>query len=58
MFDAENLGSYNCWSGPAGLAAATEMAKAKTSVLVLDRKQEIGCPKRCAEGLGMVGLKD
>lgn len=54
MFDAEN----KIWdviivgAGPAGLAAATEIAKAKVSVLVLDRKQEIGCPKRCAEGLG------
>ncbi|MEK6958937.1 MAG: NAD(P)/FAD-dependent oxidoreductase [archaeon] len=39
-------------AGPAGLAASIELAKAKVSVLVLDRKQEIGCPKRCAEGLG------
>jgi len=39
-------------AGPAGLAAAIDLAKAKVKVLVLDRKQEIGCPKRCAEGLG------
>jgi digeranylgeranylglycerophospholipid reductase len=40
-------------AGPAGLAAAIELGKEKINVLVLDRKQEIGCPKRCAEGLGM-----
>ena len=40
-------------AGPAGLAAAIEIAKEKINVLVLDRKQEIGCPKRCAEGLGL-----
>jgi digeranylgeranylglycerophospholipid reductase len=38
-------------AGPAGLSAAIELAKNKARVLVLDRKQEIGCPKRCAEGL-------
>jgi digeranylgeranylglycerophospholipid reductase len=38
-------------AGPAGLSAAIELAKGKAKVLVLDRKQEIGCPKRCAEGL-------
>ena len=40
-------------AGPAGLAASIEIANEKISVLVLDRKQEIGCPKRCAEGLGL-----
>lgn len=40
-------------AGPAGLKAAIELAKGKANVLVLDRKQEIGCPKRCAEGLGL-----
>jgi len=44
-------------AGPAGLAAAIEIAKEKINVLVLDRKQEIGCPKRCAEGLGMGWFK-
>jgi len=38
-------------AGPAGLAAGIELAKGKANVLILDRKQEIGCPKRCAEGL-------
>ena len=40
-------------AGPAGLAAAIKIANEKINVLVLDRKQEIGCPKRCAEGLGL-----
>ncbi|MFA5357981.1 MAG: NAD(P)/FAD-dependent oxidoreductase [archaeon] len=40
-------------AGPAGLKAAIELAEGKAKVLVLDRKQEIGCPKRCAEGLGL-----
>ncbi len=39
--------------GPAGLAAARECAKKGLKVLALDRKQEIGPPKRCAEGLGL-----
>ena len=38
-------------AGPSGLAAGIELAKKNANVLILDRKQEIGCPKRCAEGL-------
>jgi digeranylgeranylglycerophospholipid reductase len=38
-------------AGPAGLYAGIELAKGGAKVLLLDRKQEIGCPKRCAEGL-------
>jgi digeranylgeranylglycerophospholipid reductase len=40
-------------AGPAGLCAAIKLAENKVNVLVLDRKQEIGCPKRCAEGLSL-----
>jgi digeranylgeranylglycerophospholipid reductase len=46
VYDAIIVGA-----GPSGLAAGIELAKAKANVLILDRKQEIGCPKRCAEGL-------
>ncbi len=44
-------------AGPAGLYAGTELAKGKAKVLILDRKQEIGCPKRCAEGLSLRWFK-
>ena len=49
-------------AGPAGLRAASRLAKAKLKVLCVDKKQEIGVPKRCAEGLGLgwferLGLK-
>jgi digeranylgeranylglycerophospholipid reductase len=43
-------------AGPAGLCAAIEIAD-KASVLIIDRKQEIGCPKRCAEGLSLRWFK-
>lgn len=51
-FDAIIVGA-----GPAGLAAAIRLAEKKAKVLVLDRKQEIGPPKRCAEGLGLGWFK-
>ncbi|MBS3057385.1 MAG: NAD(P)/FAD-dependent oxidoreductase [Candidatus Diapherotrites archaeon] len=43
--------------GPAGLAACKVLAEKKISVLGLDRKQEIGPPKRCAEGLGIAWFR-
>ncbi|MFA5931107.1 MAG: NAD(P)/FAD-dependent oxidoreductase [archaeon] len=46
IYDAIIVGA-----GPSGLAAGLELSKNKANVLILDRKQEIGCPKRCAEGL-------
>ena len=44
-------------AGPAGNKAAQEFAKKKMSVLVIDRKQQIGPPKRCGEGLSMRWIK-
>lgn len=44
-------------AGPAGLCAAIELMKENLKVIVLDRKQEIGCPKRCAEGLSLRWFK-
>ncbi|MBN1940734.1 MAG: NAD(P)/FAD-dependent oxidoreductase [Candidatus Diapherotrites archaeon] len=38
--------------GPAGLAVCNKLSEKGIKVLGLDRKQEIGTPKRCAEGLG------
>ena len=38
--------------GPAGLSAAQVLAENEVSVLCVDKKQEIGVPVRCAEGLG------
>lgn len=39
-------------AGPAGSLAAREAVKKGASVLVLDRRKEIGAPVRCGEGLG------
>ncbi|MDD3159343.1 MAG: NAD(P)/FAD-dependent oxidoreductase [Candidatus ainarchaeum sp.] len=44
-------------AGPAGLIAGSDLAKAGIKTLILDKKQEIGCPKRCAEGLSMNWFK-
>ena len=37
----------------AGLRSAEQLAKRGLNVLCLDRKQEIGVPKQCGEGLGL-----
>ncbi|MFH1403596.1 MAG: NAD(P)/FAD-dependent oxidoreductase [Candidatus Altiarchaeota archaeon] len=44
-------------AGPAGSIAAVNLAKAGVDVLVLEKRQEIGAPKRCAEGLNIMSLK-
>ena len=38
-------------AGPAGTACAKKLAQNGFSVKVYDRRQEIGSPKRCGEGL-------
>ncbi len=43
-------------AGPAGSVMAKEMASYGYDVLVVEKKQEIGCPKRCAEGVTKHGL--
>ena len=45
-------------AGPAGSIAAKTMAEGGLSVLVLEKKQEIGTPKRCAEGINILGLQE
>ncbi len=39
-------------AGPCGSMAAKEAAKGGASVLLLDRRKEIGAPVRCGEGIG------
>ncbi|HDN96087.1 MAG: hypothetical protein DRN29_00065 [Thermoplasmata archaeon] len=45
-------------AGPAGSIAAKEMASRGYDVLVVEKKQEIGPPKRCAEGITKHGLEN
>ncbi|NYB52193.1 MAG: NAD(P)/FAD-dependent oxidoreductase [Methanobacteriaceae archaeon] len=44
-------------AGPAGSTAAKHAAIAGSSVILIDKKSEIGSPKRCAEGVSKEGLK-
>ena len=44
-------------AGPGGLVAGEYAARAGASVLVVDKKREIGVPVRCAEGLGYPTFK-
>ncbi len=44
-------------AGPAGLTAAKKLSEGKAKVLCIDKKQEIGVPKRCAEGLGVAWMQ-
>lgn len=39
-------------AGPAGSAAAKKLAEAGLSVMVYDRREELGVPVRCGEGVG------
>lgn len=44
-------------AGPAGSSAAKHAALNGAEVLMIDKKSEIGVPKRCAEGVSKEGLK-
>ncbi len=44
-------------AGPAGSVVALELARANARVLVLEKRQEIGAPKRCAEGISAPSLE-
>lgn len=55
MFD-EEYDVVVVGAGPAGSAAAKICAEHDLSVLALEKRQEIGAPKRCAEGLGKNSL--
>lgn len=45
-------------AGPAGSTAAKHAAMGGAKVIVIDKKSEIGTPKRCAEGVSKDGLKE
>lgn len=45
-------------AGPAGSIAAKTVAKEGVDVLLIDKKSEIGTPKRCAEGILKSTLKE
>ena len=45
-------------AGPGGSLAAREAAKHGVKVLLIDKKAEIGSPKRCAEGVSKSGLEE
>ncbi|MDO5825836.1 MAG: digeranylgeranylglycerophospholipid reductase [Methanosphaera sp. rholeuAM130] len=45
-------------AGPGGSLAAREAAKHGANVLLIDKKAEIGSPKRCAEGVSKSGLEE
>ncbi|MFH1256392.1 MAG: NAD(P)/FAD-dependent oxidoreductase [Candidatus Diapherotrites archaeon] len=53
----ENFDVIIVGAGPAGLFAAQKCAEANLKTLLLERKQEIGAPKRCAEGLSLSWFK-
>ncbi|BAW31423.1 MAG TPA: NAD(P)/FAD-dependent oxidoreductase [Methanothermobacter sp.] len=44
-------------AGPAGSTAAKHAALGGAKVILIDKKSEIGAPKRCAEGVSMGGLE-
>lgn len=44
-------------AGPGGTGAARAAASAGLKVLVLEKRQEIGSPKRCGEGLSLSTIK-
>lgn len=44
-------------AGPSGSSAAKHAALEGAEVLLIDKKSEIGTPKRCAEGVSKNGLK-
>ncbi len=54
---SENYDVVVVGAGPAGSIAARTIAQAGNSVLLVEKRQEIGAPVRCAEGVSRAGLK-
>lgn len=44
-------------AGPAGSTVARFLTREGVNTLVLEKRQEIGSPKRCAEGINLAGLE-
>jgi len=53
----ENFDVIVAGAGPAGTSTAYECAKLGLNTVVFDRNNEIGAPKRCAEGLSANSVK-
>ncbi len=53
----ENYDVVVVGAGPAGSIAARTIAQAGKSVLLVEKRQEIGAPVRCAEGVSRAGLE-
>ncbi len=45
-------------AGPAGCSAAKDLAEKGYDVVVYEKRQEIGSPKRCGEGLSSTAVKE
>lgn len=56
MFDS-NYDVVIVGAGPGGSVTARDCAKAGLNVLLLEKRPEIGAPKRCAEGLALDALE-
>src|SRR5512139_1692405 len=53
----ENYDVVVVGAGPAGSIAARTIAQAGYAVLLVEKRQEIGAPVRCAEGVSRAGLE-
>jgi digeranylgeranylglycerophospholipid reductase len=53
MFIKDSYDVVIAGAGPGGSSAAKNLAELGHSVLLLEKRQEIGAPKRCGEGLTM-----
>jgi digeranylgeranylglycerophospholipid reductase len=51
MFDFEEIEVAIVGAGPGGTSTAKYLAEKGVSVVVFEKRQEIGAPKRCAEGI-------